>query len=226
MRSSVHDCNSVVLQAEFAFEFIPTMDTMEVSTPVALVAPQKRPLDDAEPRPSTPTRAISSNASTPLTTVSSMATPSPLKNASIPLLLGTNAAVAGDTAITLPGTAPTPGSTQPAKRRKLTAQERKDRDAEKEVKAKALADRKAQKEAEDKAKAEQKAQKEEEKRARDEERRKKNEEKEEKKRAKELKQQQEEEEKRKKERVSRTPHQPFDRRYGNQLTVPSSLKCD
>lgn len=96
-----------------------------------------------------------------------------------------------------------PSSTQPVRRKRLTPQEKKDREAEKEAKAKVLAEKRAQREIDEKVKAEQKAQKEEERRKRDEEKRKKNEEKEEKKRVKEQKQQQEEEEKRKKERVSR-----------------------
>ncbi|KAF2685143.1 hypothetical protein K458DRAFT_301270 [Lentithecium fluviatile CBS 122367] len=165
---------------------------MEVSTPSALAVSQKRPHDDAEPSFSTPSRAISSTASTPLTVVSSMDTPSPLKQAATAIPLSSTTSAAGNAPTPAPA-ATAPNTTQSAKRRKLTPQEKKDREVEKEAKAKAIAEKKAQKELEEKAKAEQKAQKEEEKR-------KKNEEKEEKKRAREQKQQQEEEEKRKKER--------------------------
>ncbi|OAF99506.1 uncharacterized protein CC84DRAFT_1200129 [Paraphaeosphaeria sporulosa] len=165
---------------------------MEAPTPlpVILASPQKRPHDDeAEPCVSTPNRNSPSNASTPLSVMSSMQTPSPLKRTPA----GTHT----------PSSSAAPSSTQPApassndqqsaKRRKFTQQEKEEQAKEKEAKAKARAEKKAQKEAEEKLKADQKAQ-------RDEEKRKKNEEKEEKKRVKELKQQQEEEEKKKKER--------------------------
>ncbi len=157
------------------------INKMETPTPVALTDPQKRALDSAEPSVCTPTRPASSTTSTPLTVVSSLDTPSPLKHAII-----VTASASCDDSTVLDTSAPTSNTAvpsdaqQPAKRRKLTQQE-------KESKAKALAEKRAQKEAEDKAKADQKAQREE------------------KKRAKEKKQQQEEEEKRKKERVSGTP---------------------
>lgn len=163
---------------------------MEAPIPI-LASPQKRPhVDDDEPSISTPNRAAPSNASAPLSVISSIRTPSPLKQAK------TETATPASSTNLVPSTAPTSsGDPQPAKRRKLTSQEKEEQAKEKEVKAKQRADKKAQKEAEEKLKADQKAQK-------DEEKRKKNEEKEEKKRAKELKQQQEEEEKKKKERVS------------------------
>ncbi|KAF2448630.1 hypothetical protein P171DRAFT_518118 [Karstenula rhodostoma CBS 690.94] len=165
---------------------------MEAPTPlpVVLASPQKRPrADDAEPSVSTPNRTASSNTSTPLSVMSSVQTPSPLKQISA----GTHTP-SSSTAPTSTQSAPASSNDQQsAKRRKLTQQEKEEQVKEKEAKAKARAEKKTQKEAEEKLKADQKAQ-------RDEEKRKKNEEKEEKKRAKELKQQQEEEEKKKKER--------------------------
>lgn len=155
--------------------------------------PQKRPLEeeDTEAPVSTPVKAIRSEASSPLSVLSEIQTPSPVKgtapNSTAPT--SSNHALSSQT---VPASSGTP---QPAKRRKLTQQEKDDQRLEKEAKAKARADKKAQKEAEDKLKAEQKAQKEEEKR-------KKNEERDEKKRQKEEEQQQKEEEKAKKERVS------------------------
>ncbi|KAF1835352.1 hypothetical protein BDW02DRAFT_568087 [Decorospora gaudefroyi] len=136
--------------------------------------PQKRPLeDDIEPPVSTPVKpVIKSTASTPLS-VLSVQTPSPRKSRA-PSSTVPNSSV------------PATASSQPAKRQKLTSQE-------KEAKTKAREERKAQKEAEDKIKAEQKAQK-------DEERRKKNEERDEKKRLREEEQQRLEEEKAKKAR--------------------------
>ncbi|KAJ4377455.1 hypothetical protein N0V83_000280 [Neocucurbitaria cava] len=154
--------------------------------------PQKRPLEEDTEAPfSTPVKAIRSEASSPLSVLSQIQTPSPVKgtapNSTAPT--SSNHALSSQT---VPASSGTP---QPAKRRKLTQQEKDDQRLEKEAKAKARADKKAQKEAEDKLKAEQKAQKEEEKR-------KKNEERDEKKRQKEEEQQQKEEEKAKKERVS------------------------
>ncbi|KAI8933215.1 hypothetical protein NX059_009850 [Plenodomus lindquistii] len=139
---------------------------------------QKRPLEE-DVEPTTPTKAIRSEASTPLS-VLSVQTPSPLKSSA--------------PASTAPANAATPQSTtQPAKKRKFTSQEKEEQRLEKEAKAKAREEKKAQKEAEDKLKAEQKAQKEEEKR-------KKAEERDEKKRLKEEEAQQKEEERLKKER--------------------------
>ncbi|KAL5422353.1 hypothetical protein PMIN04_004774 [Paraphaeosphaeria minitans] len=165
---------------------------MEAPTPlpVILASPQKRPHDDdAEPFVSNHNRNASSNSSTPLSVISSLQTPSPLK------------LIPAGSHITSRSAAPT--TTQPApafsndqqsaKRRKVTQQEKEEHAKEKDSKAKARAEKKVQKEAEEKLKADQKAQ-------RDEEKRKKNEEKAEKKHAKELKQQQEEEGKKKKER--------------------------
>ena len=173
---------------------------MEAPLPIALASPQKRPhTDDVEP--STPNRNAPSNASTPLTVISSLDSPSPskpMKRVEASPSDGKNAPPNGAPTSTQPASAS--GSTQqPAKRRKLTQKEKEEQAKEKEAKAQARAEKKAQ---EEKSRTEQKVQKEEERRIKDEEKRKKNEEKEEKKRAKELKQQQEEEEKRKKERVS------------------------
>jgi chromatin assembly factor 1 subunit A len=145
---------------------------MEAAVPIpAHVASQKRPFnEDAEP--STPNRAITSTNSTPLS-ILSVDTPSPLKKASLSAGLGS-----GNDALAPAQTTPASSNAQqPAKRRKLTAQEKEDQRLEKEAKAKALAEKKEQKEAEDNLKAQQK---------------------EDRKRAKELKAQQNEEEKRKK----------------------------
>ncbi|KAI4683501.1 uncharacterized protein J4E88_004677 [Alternaria novae-zelandiae] len=155
---------------------------MEDPTPIAPL-PQKRPHtddDDVEPTVSTPSKQIRSEASTPLS-ILSVQTPSPLKS-SAPSSTAPNSSNVS---------APTPS--QPAKRRKLTSQEKEAQRLEKEAKAKAREEKKAQKEAEEKVKAEQKAQREEEKR-------KKNEERDEKKRLKEEEQQRVEEEKAKKAR--------------------------
>ncbi|KAF2276557.1 uncharacterized protein EI97DRAFT_398442 [Westerdykella ornata] len=157
-----------------------TMDMEDVQSTAAVTPSQKRPFDDDVPV-STPTKNVvvqSDIDGTPLTVVSSIATPSPLKKssqASVPP--STNASNAQPTSST--------SGAQPVKRRKLTDKEKEEKRLEKEAK--------------DKAKAEQKAAKEEEKRKKEEERQKKNIEREEKKRAKELEQQQKEEEKRKKE---------------------------
>ncbi|KAL6706335.1 chromatin assembly factor-I (CAF-I) p90 subunit [Coniothyrium glycines] len=144
--------------------------------------PQKRPLDeDIEPPFSTPVKQTCSEASTPLS-VLSVQTPSPTMStalSSAAVLSNTNAVLASHLA-------PASSSTQPAKRRKLTQQEKDDQRLDKEAKAKARADKKAQKEAEETLKAEQKARKDDEKR--------------EKKRQREVEQQQKEDEKLKKER--------------------------
>ncbi|KAG9193206.1 hypothetical protein G6011_03241 [Alternaria panax] len=154
---------------------------MEDPTAVAPV-PQKRPHenDEVEPSISTPVKQIRSEASTPLS-VLSVQTPSPLRS-SAP---SSNAPDSSN--------ASAPAASQPAKRRKLTSQEKEAQRLEKEAKAKAREEKKAQKEAEEKAKAEQKAQK-------DEEKRKKNEERDEKRRLKEEEQQRIEEDKAKKAR--------------------------
>jgi chromatin assembly factor 1 subunit A len=161
---------------------------MEDPTPVAPL-PQKRPHtdddDDVAPAISTPSKQIRSEASTPLS-VLSVQTPSPLKS-SAPSSTGPNSSNVS-----------VPTTSQPAKRRKVTSQEKETQRLEKEAKAKAREEKKAQKEAEEKVKAEQKAQREEEKR-------KKNEERDEKKRLKEEEQQRIEDEKAKKARVSRPP---------------------
>ncbi|KAF2728245.1 hypothetical protein EJ04DRAFT_504427 [Polyplosphaeria fusca] len=141
-----------------------------------LSQPHKRPLEeDAAVPVTTPTKPPPSEASTPLTVLSTIPSPSFSKEAlsqSTPLVVSSGSTVA-------------PTDTQPTtKKRKLTDKEKEDKKLEKEAK--------------ERAKAEQKAQKEEAKRVKDEEKRKKDEEKEEKKRAKELAQQQKEETIRKK----------------------------
>ncbi|RMZ68085.1 chromatin assembly factor 1 subunit a [Pyrenophora seminiperda CCB06] len=157
---------------------------MEDPTPVAQ-SPQKRSLEEDEPTVTTPVRQIRSEASSPLSVIS-IKTPSPLK-ANDP---NSTASIDNQTLCSVP----TPSSAQqPAKRRKLTSQEKEAQRLEKEAKAKAREEKKAQKEADERLKAEQKAQ-------RDEEKRKKNEEQDEKKRLKEEKQQRLEEEKAKKAR--------------------------
>ena len=149
---------------------------------------QKRPREEDDAPISTPVKPMDSAASTPLS-VLSVRTPSPSPHKS---------SAPGSTAAHFPSSqiVPAPTSSQPAKRRKLTSQEKEAQRLEKEAKAKAREEKKAQNEAEDKIKAEQKAQKEEEKR-------KKNKERDEKKRLKEEEQQRLEEEKAKKARVSR-----------------------
>ncbi|KAH7396226.1 chromatin assembly factor 1 subunit A-domain-containing protein [Pyrenochaeta sp. MPI-SDFR-AT-0127] len=152
--------------------------------PIAPISQKRLHEEDDEPAVTTPVKAIRSEASTPLSVISHIQTPSPLKRTA--------------PSIPLPASSSTP---QPAKRRKLTEKEKDDQRLEKEAKAKARAEKKAQKDAEDKLKAEQRAQKEEERRSKDEEKRKKIEERDEKKRQKEEEQQQKEEEKAKKERA-------------------------
>ena len=151
--------------------------------------PQKRPREeDVEPLISTPVKptTMHSAASTPLS-VLSVRTPSPSPHKS-----------SAPTLSNVPSfqTVSAPAGSQPAKRRKLTSQEKDAQRIEKEAKNKVREEKKAQKEAEDKIKADQKAQKEEDKR-------KKNEEREERKRLKEEEQQRLEDEKAKKARVSR-----------------------
>ncbi|CAO2647363.1 Nn.00g082850.m01.CDS01 [Neocucurbitaria sp. VM-36] len=162
---------------------------MEGPTPGS-PTPQKRPLEeDTEPPVTTPVKAIRSEASSPLSVLSHVQTPSPSKSTA-PKSTAPDSNHDAFSSQTVPAS----NTPQPAKRRKLTQQEKDDQRLEKEAKAKARADKKAQKEAEDKLKAEQKAQREEEKR-------KKMEEREEKKRQKEEEQQQKEEDKAKKERA-------------------------
>lgn len=153
--------------------------------------PQKRPFEgEAEPSVSTPVKPIRSEASTPLS-VLSVQTPSPMRAATS----GSTDLANSTRDVASSGLAPAAPDAQPAKRRRLTQQEKEDQRLEKETKAKARAEKKAQKEAEEKLKAEQKAQK-------DEEKRKKNEERDEKKRQREEEHNQKEEERLKKERVS------------------------
>ncbi|KAF2269597.1 hypothetical protein CC78DRAFT_564826 [Lojkania enalia] len=161
---------------------------MEDPPVMTLVAPQKRPHEDAVAVPlSTPTKPPASEPSTPLTDLSTLQTPPSLKKTLSQSLApaSSNNSVAGDAQAPTQTVTESAFGQQPVKRRKLTVQEKENKRLEKEAK--------------EKAKAEHKAQKEEEKRLKDEEKRKKNEEREEKKRAKELEQQQREQEKRKKE---------------------------
>ncbi|KZM27097.1 hypothetical protein ST47_g1781 [Ascochyta rabiei] len=131
---------------------------MEDPNPVVPV-PQKRPSeDDTEPQPSTPVKAMSSQASTPLSVLSNVQTPSPMQTA----VSSTNAPTSS-TAASPPSThtAPDPSNQQPAKKKRkvLTQQEKDGAAREKEAKAKAKADKASQKEAEAKLKADEKAQK-------------------------------------------------------------------
>ncbi|KAH6638758.1 chromatin assembly factor 1 subunit A-domain-containing protein [Boeremia exigua] len=127
---------------------------MENSAPAA-PNPQKRSHDDhVDVQPSTPVKAISSQASTPLSVLSNVETPSPMQST----------APVSSSATNQPLSQPALGSSstqQPAKkkRRVLTQQEKDDAAREKEVKSKAKADKAAQKEAEAKLKADEKAQK-------------------------------------------------------------------
>ncbi|OAL46863.1 hypothetical protein IQ07DRAFT_623772 [Pyrenochaeta sp. DS3sAY3a] len=154
---------------------------MEEPQPLSTPSRKRSLEDQPEPIMTTPVKAINSAASSPLSVLSRVPTPSPVKS-SAPALTPSQ-----------PVSAPS-NAQNPAKKRKLTQKEKDDQLLEKEAKAKARAEKKAQKEAEDKVKAEQKAQ-------RDEEKRKKNEERDEKKRLKEEEQQQKEEEKAKRERA-------------------------
>lgn len=181
---------------------IANINKMEDVPPIILVAPGKRALEDDVDAPiSTPDNAAPSEPSTPLSVLSTMASPSPKKpGASYASASGSsNGSVTGDAPTSTLGAAATSGGQPLVKRRKLTIREKEEKKLEKEVKERVKAEKKAQRDQEDKIKAEQRTQKEEEKRVKDEERRKKNEEKEEKKKAKEFELQRKEEEKRKKE---------------------------
>ncbi|KAF2626579.1 hypothetical protein BU25DRAFT_422342 [Macroventuria anomochaeta] len=180
---------------------------MEDPTPVVPTA-YKRPRDeDAEPQPSTPFKAISSQASTPLSVLSDVQTPSPM-----PSTVPSRAAPTSSTVASQTPTQTAPGSSntqQPAKKKRkaLTQQEKDDAAREKDAKAKTKADKAAQKEAEAKFRADEKAQKaaqkEAESKAKAEEKAKKEEEKakkEEEKAKKEAEKREKEEEKAKKER--------------------------
>ncbi|KAF2198535.1 hypothetical protein GQ43DRAFT_457762 [Delitschia confertaspora ATCC 74209] len=163
---------------------------------IPISQPQKRPLEDDAPAPvTTPTKAPTathSAASSPLSVLSTVPSPSPTKLVFGQSQSSYNAAVGGasvpNSSSSIVNTAQQPAT----KKRKLTNKEKEDRRAEREAKEKERADIKAKRE-------EEKRLKEDEKRIKDEEKRKKNEEKEEKKRAKELDQLQKEEERRKKE---------------------------
>ncbi|KAJ4322483.1 chromatin assembly factor-I (CAF-I) p90 subunit [Neodidymelliopsis sp. IMI 364377] len=132
---------------------------MEDPSP-AVPVHQKRPREeDAEPQPSTPVKAISSQASTPLSILSSVQTPSPMQTANQNATAATSSSNVTQTS-TQAG--PASSSTQqPVKKKQkvLTQQEKDDAAREKEAKAKAKADKLAQKEAEAKLKADKKAQK-------------------------------------------------------------------
>lgn len=185
---------------------------MEMETqPQPVAIPQKRPFEEDVPAPVTPPRkseASSETPDTPLSVLSSIVTPSPLKQHNVSQAPIPAPALNPTSANAMPAPASS-NDAHPAKRRKLTDKEKEEKRLEKEAKEKEKEKKRLEKEANEKLKAEQKAQREEEKRKKDEEKRKKNEEKEEKRRAKEQEQQQKEEEKRKKERVSRRhlPHQ-------------------
>ncbi|KAJ8114738.1 hypothetical protein OPT61_g3446 [Boeremia exigua] len=119
--------------------------------------PQKRPHDeDTEMQPSTPIKAISSQASTPLSVLSNVQTPSPMQPTATATAANSTATVQST-----PGASGASSTQQPAKkkRRVVTQQEKDDAAREKEAKAKARADKAAQKEAEAKLKADEKAQK-------------------------------------------------------------------
>ncbi|KAF3034496.1 chromatin assembly factor-I (CAF-I) p90 subunit [Didymella heteroderae] len=132
---------------------------MEDPTPVVPLV-QKRPREeDAEPQPSTPVKAISSQASTPLSVLSNIQTPSPVKLSVPSTPAPTNSTAAKQTSTQ---TAPSTSNTQQPvkkKRKVLTQQEKDDAAREREAKAKVKADKAAQKEAEAKLKADEKAQK-------------------------------------------------------------------
>ncbi|KAF3009449.1 chromatin assembly factor-I (CAF-I) p90 subunit [Curvularia kusanoi] len=122
--------------------------------PLVAPIPQKRPHDnDNEPQPSTPVKATSSQASTPLSVLSHVQTPSPMQ----PIAQKTTAS----SSLPATQTAPDLNGQLPArkKRRVFTQQEKEDAAREKDAKAKAKADKAAQKEAEAKLKADEKAQK-------------------------------------------------------------------
>ncbi|KAJ4401061.1 chromatin assembly factor-I (CAF-I) p90 subunit [Didymella pomorum] len=124
---------------------------MEDPTPIVPVV-QKRPREeDAVPQPSTPAKAISSQASTPLSVLSNVQTPSPIK-----LSAPSTTAPARRT-----GALNTSNAQQPVKKKRkvLNQQEKDEAVREKEAKAKAKADKAAQKESEAKLKADEKAQK-------------------------------------------------------------------
>ncbi|KAF1928238.1 uncharacterized protein M421DRAFT_420773 [Didymella exigua CBS 183.55] len=122
---------------------------MEDPTPVVPVV-QKRPREeDPELQPSTPVKPISSQASTPLSVLSNVQTPSPAKSSAPTTISSTQNA---------PGASNTEQSVK-KKRKVLTQKEKDDAVREKEVKTKAKAEKAAQKEAEAKLKADEKAQK-------------------------------------------------------------------
>src|SRR5690242_14794471 len=135
----------------------PRNTELTMEDPTLAPLSHKRPHDeDAEPQPSTPVKAISSEASTPLSVLSNIQTPSPMQS-TIPSTSSNSAADQSSTQ-----TATSSSSAQlPSrkKRRVLTQQEKDDAAREREVKAKSRADKAAQKEAEAKLKADEKAQK-------------------------------------------------------------------
>ncbi|KAJ4373461.1 chromatin assembly factor-I (CAF-I) p90 subunit [Didymella sp. IMI 355093] len=132
---------------------------MEDPTPVVPVV-QKRPHEeDAEPQPSTPVKAISSQASTPLSVLSNVQTPSPVKLSVSRINAPASTTAAAQSSIQNVSGASNAQQPVKKKRKVLTQQERDDAAREKEAKAKAKADKAAQKEAEAKLKADEKSQK-------------------------------------------------------------------
>ncbi|KAI9662618.1 MAG: chromatin assembly factor-I (CAF-I) p90 subunit [Bathelium mastoideum] len=177
---------------------------MSVQAPASLTSPRKRPLpaDDNAADIMTPQKPADYSASESSSTASSLTLMSSHANTPSIGQVGlrqTSEAPSTGTSVSGEVTGPTvTGNTtgaaaSPAKRRKLTAQEKQQRALEKEQK-------KIEKEVKDRERAEQKAKKEEEKRIRDEVRRQKNEEKEAKNMEKELEKQRKEEARSKEER--------------------------
>lgn len=153
------------------FEHPTSSTTMEDPTPI-VPGPQKRPREeDAEPQPTTPVKVISSQASTPLSVLSNIQTPSPMRtlvnastvvhsverNCTPSIAITTNTIAASEPS---PQTVPDLSSTQQPtkkKRKVLTQQEKDDTAREKDVKAKAKVDKAARKEIEARLKADEKA---------------------------------------------------------------------
>jgi chromatin assembly factor 1 subunit A len=128
-----------------------------------LVALGKRSLEDDFDAPvSTPDNAAPSDTSTPLTVLSTMASPTLTKAepSQASASGSSNGSVIGDAPTSTLSTGVSNGAQPPAKRRKLTIREKEEKKQEKEAKEKAKAEKKAQKDQEDRLKAEQKAQRE------------------------------------------------------------------
>lgn len=172
---------------------------MEDPTPVVPIA-QKRPREEgAEPQPSTPVKPTSSQASTPLSVLSNIQTPSPVQLS----VLSTSAPAINTAAPSTQNAPDANNAQQPAKKKRkaLTQQEKDHAAREKEAKAKAKADKAAQKETEAKLKADEKAQKAAQKEAESKAKAEEKARKEEEKAKKEAEKREKEEEKAKKERV-------------------------